>query len=61
VLDSVFNHRKGIEPSGERKQFAEEGRHNRLRLVASRDAADGSPLLHHGARIFLSSLENDAV
>ncbi len=47
---------KGIEPSYEQKRFLDEERHNRLRLVASRDAADGSLLIHQDARIFLSSI-----
>ena len=54
----LFPERKGIEPSYEQKQFAEGERHNRLRLVASKDAAEGSLLIHQDARIFLSSLEN---
>ena len=53
----LFPERKGIEPSYEQKRFAEEERHNRLRLVASRDAADGSLRIHQDARIFLSSLD----
>lgn len=48
---------KGIEPSYEQKQFAAEERHNQLRLVASRDAAEGSLLIHQDARIYLSSLD----
>ena len=47
----------GIEPSYEQKRFEEVERHNRLRLVASRDAADGSLLIHQDARIYLSSLD----
>ena len=49
--------RKGIEPSYEQKRFAEEERHNRLRLVASRDAADGSLLIHQDARIYLANVD----
>ncbi|MDZ4818561.1 MAG: pirin family protein [Planctomycetota bacterium] len=55
----LFPERKGIEPSYEQKRFAESGRHNRLRLVASRDAADGSLLIHQDARIYLGSLDNE--
>ena len=33
--------RTGIEPSYEQKMFSAEERHNRLRLVASRDASEG--------------------
>jgi quercetin 2,3-dioxygenase len=53
----LFPERKGIVPSYEQKQFAEEGRHNRLQLVASHDAAEGSLLIHQDARIFLSQID----
>jgi redox-sensitive bicupin YhaK (pirin superfamily) len=53
----LFPDRKGIEPSYEQKRFAEEERRNRLRIVASRDAADGSLLIHQDTRIFLSSID----
>jgi redox-sensitive bicupin YhaK (pirin superfamily) len=53
----LFPKEKGITPSYEQKRFAEEERHNRLRLVASRDAAEGSLLIHQDARIYLSSLD----
>ena len=49
--------RHGLEPSYEQKRFSNDERHNRLRLVASRDAADGSLLIHQDARIFLSSID----
>lgn len=49
--------RKGIHPSYEQKQFPEEERTNRLRLVASPDAAEGSLLIHQDARIYLSSID----
>ena len=50
--------RKGIEPSYEQKQFPNEERRNRLRLVASRDTADGSLLIQQDARIFLSQIDD---
>ena len=53
----LFPERKGIEPSYEQKRFPEADRHNRLRLVASRDAEDGSLLIHQDARIYLSTLD----
>jgi quercetin 2,3-dioxygenase len=53
----LFPQQKGIEPSYEQKRFAEDERHNRLRLVASPDAAQDSLLIHQDARIFLSSLD----
>jgi redox-sensitive bicupin YhaK (pirin superfamily) len=49
--------RKGIEPSYEQKRFEVAERFNRLRLVASPDAADGSLLIHQDARIFLTKLD----
>ena len=53
----LFPERKGIEPSYEQKSFALDDRCNRLQLVASRDAADGSLLIHQDAQIFLSKLD----
>jgi redox-sensitive bicupin YhaK (pirin superfamily) len=53
----LFPESKGIEPSYEQKRFAEDERRNRLRLVASRDAAEGSLRIHQDARILLSSLD----
>jgi quercetin 2,3-dioxygenase len=54
----LFPEAKGIEPSYEQKRFDEAERRNRLRLVASRDAADGSLLIHQDARIYLATLED---
>jgi len=53
----LFPERNGMEPSYEQKRFAEEERRNRLRLVASRDAPEGSLKIHQDARIYLSSLD----
>jgi len=49
--------RKGGEPSYEQRQFLDQERHNQLRLVASRDAAEGSLTIHQDARIFLSKID----
>jgi len=46
---------KGLAPSFEQKAFAEQERQNRLRLVASPDAHDGSLLIHQDARVYLST------
>ena len=54
----LFPERKGIEPSYEQKHFPEAERQNQLRLVASRDATDGSLLIQQDARIYLSSLDD---
>ena len=43
----LFPERKGIEPSYEQKRFPADERHNRLRLVDSREAENGSLLIHH--------------
>ncbi len=48
--------RRGIEPSYEQKSFEPAGRRNRWQLVASRDEADGSLLIHQDARIYLLDL-----
>jgi quercetin 2,3-dioxygenase len=49
--------RKGIEPSYEQKAFDPEERKNRWQLVASRQAKDGSLLIHQDANIHLANLE----
>ena len=53
----IFPERKGIEPSYEQKRFPEVERHNQLRLVASRNAENGSLLIHQDARIYLSQVD----
>ena len=52
----LFPESKGITPSYEQKAFPQTGRKNRLQLVASREAADGSLLIHQDARIFLADV-----
>jgi len=52
----LFPERKGIEPSYEQKCFPVEGRRDRWQLVAARDAADGSLLIHQDACILLADL-----
>src|SRR5262245_5115379 len=49
--------RSGLTPSYEQKPFAAEEKHNRLRLVASPDAADGSLTIHQDARLYLADLD----
>lgn len=55
----LFPEQKGITPSYEQKRFDENGRLNRLQLVASRDAAEESLLIHQDARIYLSQIETN--
>jgi redox-sensitive bicupin YhaK (pirin superfamily) len=52
----LFPERKGIEPSYEQKRFPVDGRRDQWQLVASRDRADGSLLIHQDARILLADL-----
>jgi redox-sensitive bicupin YhaK (pirin superfamily) len=54
----LFPERKGIEPGYEQKRFPADGRHNQLRLVASRNAENGSLLIHTDARIYLSQIDS---
>ncbi len=53
----LFPDRKGIAPSYEQKRFTDDEMHNRLRLVASRRAIDGSLAIHQDASIFLSKID----
>lgn len=49
--------RKGLTPSYEQKAFPTETMKNELRLVASRDAADGALLIQTDASVYLSKLD----
>src|ERR1041384_7421674 len=42
----------GIEPSYEQKHFAADEKRGRLRLIASRDGAEGSVTIHQDARVY---------
>lgn len=53
----LFPDQKGHTPSYEQKRFPDEQLHNRLRVVASPDAEEGSLAIHQDAKIFLSKLE----
>lgn len=52
----LFPERRGLEPGYEQKRFDAAGRENRFQLVASRDGAEGSLLIHQDARILLADL-----
>jgi hypothetical protein len=74
VLHSEFNHSKndavrllqiwivpeknGLNPSYEQKFFADEEKLNRWRVIASRDARDGSVKIHQDASIHAALLES---
>lgn len=53
----IIPEKTGIEPGYEQKDFGEE-RQNRLRLVASRNGADGSVRLHQDVDVYASMLES---
>lgn len=52
----LFPERRGLEPGYEQKRFDAAGRENRIQLVASRDGAEGSLLIHQDARVLLADL-----
>ena len=49
---------EGIKPSYEQKNFTDDEKLGRLRLVASPDGSDGSVTIHQDARIFASLLDD---
>jgi redox-sensitive bicupin YhaK (pirin superfamily) len=53
----LFPERSGLAPSYEQKRFPSEGRRNQLRLVASRNADEGSLTIHTDAKISLAELD----
>lgn len=52
----LYPEQPGLTPSYEQKAFPPSERKNHLRLVASRDAEDGSLTIHTDARIYLAEL-----
>lgn len=48
--------RQGLLPSYEQKTFSDDEKRNRLRLVASPDASDGSVTVHTNAKLYASIL-----
>ena len=58
----LFPERKGLTPGYEQKSFSPVGRHNELRLAASREGAQDSLKIHTDAAIYLAQLnENGSV
>jgi redox-sensitive bicupin YhaK (pirin superfamily) len=53
----ILPEKRGITPSYEEKRFSPEEKRGRLRLVASRDGADGSVTIHQDARVYASLLD----
>ena len=53
----ILPEKNGLEPGYEQSMFAREDKLNRLRLVASRDARDGSLTVHQDVDLYASVLE----
>lgn len=53
----LFPSEKGIAPSYEQKRFDDVEKHNRLRVVASEDAREGSLRINTDASIYLANLD----
>jgi redox-sensitive bicupin YhaK (pirin superfamily) len=52
----IIPERRGLAPGYEEKQYPESERQGRLRLVASRDARDGSATIHQDASVYAALL-----
>jgi quercetin 2,3-dioxygenase len=53
----IFPSKRNLEPGYEQKLFPVEEKLNKLRLIGSRDGADGSVVIHQDVRLFASVLE----
>ena len=53
----ILPERAGLPPSYEQRAYSEEEKHNRLRLVASRDGRDGSVTVHQDASLYIATLD----
>jgi quercetin 2,3-dioxygenase len=53
----ILPEREGLEPSYEQRAFPEEGRRNRLRVVASPDGREGSLTIRQDASLHLGALD----
>lgn len=53
----ILPERSGLEPGYEEKHFSAEEKLNRLRLIASRDAREGSLLVHQDLSLYASVLQ----
>src|SRR5262249_5143244 len=51
---------RNLAPSYEQKAFSEDGRRNRLRLVASPDGSDGSVTIQQDAKLYAAILDRDS-
>jgi redox-sensitive bicupin YhaK (pirin superfamily) len=53
----ILPEKRGIAPGYEEKTFPADEKRGRLRLIASRDAAEGSVTIHQDARVYASLLD----
>ena len=53
----ILPEHQGLAPGYEQKHFPDDAKRGRLRLIASRDGADGSVTIHADARIYAAVLE----
>ena len=56
----ILPERRGITPGYEQKEFSEDERRGKLRLVASHDAREGSVKIHQDVAIYASLLDEGA-
>jgi len=55
----LFPESRGLPPGYEQRHFADDEKRGRLRLLASRDGADGSVVMHQDARLYAALLTTD--
>jgi len=55
----IMPNERGVTPSYEQKHFAAEEKRGKLRLIASRDGADGSVLIHQDAKVYAGLFNGD--
>ncbi len=55
----IVPEKAGLQPSYEQKSFPEEEKRGKLRVIASRDAQDGSVKINQDARLYVSLLKPD--
>jgi redox-sensitive bicupin YhaK (pirin superfamily) len=55
----IIPEQAGIAPSYEEKRFSAEDKRGRLRLIASRDQADGSVRVHQDVRVYAGLFDGD--
>jgi hypothetical protein len=53
----IVPEKDGLQPSYEQKSFPEEEKRGKLRLIASRDAQDGSVKINQDAKLYVSLLK----